>query len=126
MTIHTDEQVFGVDCPSRLLFAEVADKWSMMVLTVLRDEPRRFNDIKRRLGGVSQKALTQTLRKLQRNGIVDRTVLDTSPVAVRYAMTPLGRSLVVPFVALYAWTKDNLSEVEVARARYDRETDGRR
>ena len=70
------EQRFSVNCPSRLLFEQIADKWSMMVLTVLDPEPRRFNDIKRRLEGVSQKSLTQTLRKLERNGLIDRHVVD--------------------------------------------------
>nr|WP_325253632.1 helix-turn-helix domain-containing protein [Amylibacter sp.] len=110
---------FSANCPSRILFAEVADKWSMMILKVLSDEPQRFNEIKRRLEGVSQKALTQTLRRLERNGLITRTVLSTSPVAVRYALSPLGKSLVVPFAALYAWTCENLPEVEAARRQYD-------
>lgn len=110
---------FSAHCPSRILFAEVADKWSMMILKVLSDEPQRFNEIKRRLEGVSQKALTQTLRRLERNGLVTREVLTTSPVAVRYSLSPLGTSLVVPFAALYAWTCNNLPEVEAARSKYD-------
>ena len=83
----TVSQRFAVDCPSRLLFDQIADKWSMMVLTVLDRGPLRFNAIKRLLEGVSQKALTQCLRRLERNGLVSRRVLPSSPVAVEYAIT---------------------------------------
>jgi DNA-binding HxlR family transcriptional regulator len=116
------QQRFSVDCPSRLLFEQLADKWSMMVLTVLDPEPRRFNDIKRRLEGVSQKSLTQTLRKLERNGLIDRHVVASSPVSVQYSLSALGRSLLKPFRALYRWTIEHLAEVEAARARYDSPT----
>lgn len=113
---------FHIDCPNRRLFAEIADKWSMMILTVIADGPRRFNDIKRRLEGVSQKSLTQTLRKLERNGIVSRHVIDTSPIAVEYAMTELGHSLLEPFQAIYRWTCTNRESVEAARKAFDDRT----
>lgn len=112
-------QRFAVDCPSRLLFEQIADKWSMMVLTVLDGGPQRFNAIKRRLEGVTQKALTQCLRRLERNGLVARRVIPTSPVGVEYAITPLGRTLQPPFKALYAWTVERLPEVEAARRAFD-------
>ena len=117
-----DGERFAVDCPSRLLFDQIADKWSMMVLTVLDDAPVRFNAIRRRLEGVTQKALTQCLRRLERNGLLTRHVLPGSPVAVEYALTPLGRTLLEPFRALYAWTHAKLPEVEAARAAFDRRT----
>ncbi len=110
---------FSVDCPSRVLFDQISDKWSMMILTVLDDGPHRFNDLKRRLEGVSQKSLTQTLRKLERNGLIARQVLATSPVAVQYEMSDLGRTLLAPFRALYGWTKSNFDIVAEARARFD-------
>jgi DNA-binding HxlR family transcriptional regulator len=110
---------FDVNCPSRLLFDQIADKWSMMVLTTLDDGPLRFNAIKRRLEGVTQKALTQCLRRLERNGLLSRRVIPASPVAVEYEVTPLGRTLLPPFRALYAWTLANLPEVEQARATFD-------
>ena len=113
------EQRFAVDCPSRLLIDQIADKWSMMVLVVLDGGPVRFNAIKRRLEGVTQKALTQCLRRLERNGLVERSVAATGPLAVTYAITPLGRTLQPPFRALYAWTLDHLGDVEVARGRFD-------
>lgn len=114
-----NDQHFSVQSPSRVLFAEIADKWSMMILCVLADEPRRFNDIKRRLEGVSQKSLTQTLRRLERNGIVTRRVVETSPIAVEYAISALGRSLLAPFRELHRWTLQNMAEVEDARGRFD-------
>ncbi|SEP82002.1 transcriptional regulator, HxlR family [Faunimonas pinastri] len=112
-------QHFSADCPSRLLFDQIADKWSMMVLTVLNQGPLRFNAVKRQLGGVTQKALTQCLRRLERNGLILRRVLATSPVAVEYEITPLGRTLHEPFKALYGWTLDKLPEVERARQAFD-------
>lgn len=110
---------FHVNCPSRLLFDQISDKWSMMVLKVLDDGPQRFNAIKRQLEGVTQKALTQCLRRLERNGLVARRVIATSPVAVEYEITPLGRTLQAPFKALYAWTVQNLPQVDAARAAFD-------
>ncbi|MGF7153955.1 winged helix-turn-helix transcriptional regulator [Novosphingobium gossypii] len=113
-------QHFSVDCPSRLLFDQIADKWSMMVLTVLDAGPMRFNGIKRHLEGVTQKALTQCLRRLERNGLLERRIIPVSPIGVEYEITPLGRSLQTPFKALYTWTRVNMDEVEQARAEYDR------
>lgn len=114
-----ERQRFSVDCPSRLLFDQIADKWSMMVLTVLDPGPMRFNAIKRHLEGVTQKALTQCLRRLERNGLLSRRVIPVSPVAVEYEITPLGRSLQQPFKALYAWMLEHLEEVDEARRIFD-------
>ncbi|PKU23573.1 winged helix-turn-helix transcriptional regulator [Telmatospirillum siberiense] len=111
---------FSSDCPSRLLFDQIADKWSMMILVVLDAGPLRFNAVKRRLEGVTQKALTQCLRRLERNGLVSRRVIPISPVAVEYEITPLGRTLQPPFKALYAWMMAHLPEVEAARQAFDR------
>ncbi|RAK57036.1 winged helix-turn-helix transcriptional regulator [Phenylobacterium deserti] len=112
-------QHFSVECPSRLLFDQIADKWSMMVLTVLDPGPMRFNGIKRQLEGVTQKALTDCLRRLERNGLVSRRVIPVSPIGVEYEITPLGRTLQVPFKALYRWTLEALPQVEAARAAFD-------
>ena len=110
---------FAATCPSRELFDQIADKWSMMVLTVLDRGPQRFNAIKKTLEGVSQKSLTQTLRRLERNGLIHRRVLATSPVAVEYEMSALGQTLLPPFRTLYRWTKDNIAAVEAARYAFD-------
>ena len=112
-------QFFASTCPSRLLFDQIADKWSMMVLTVLDDGPLRFNAIKRGLEGITQKALTQCLRRLERNGLVERRVIPSSPVGVEYEITRLGRTLQPPFRALYAWTLDHFPDVEEARRQFD-------
>jgi len=112
-------QCFSADCPSRALFDQVLDKWSMMVLTVLDGGPVRFNAIKRRLEGVTQKALTQCLRRLERNGLLTRHVLALSPVAVEYEITALGRTLLQPFKAMHEWTLVKLPEVEAARQEFD-------
>jgi len=89
------------------------------VLTVLVPAPMRFNAIRRHLEGVTQKALTQCLRRLERNGLILRRVIPVSPVAVEYEITALGRSLHAPFKALHAWTLANLADVEAARAAFD-------
>ncbi|WP_204050866.1 winged helix-turn-helix transcriptional regulator [Microbispora siamensis] len=105
-----DEELTSIRSPT---------KWSMMVMAVL-NEPRRFNDIKRRLEGVTQRVLTQTLRRLERNGMITRRVLPTSPVGVEYSLTPLGESLREPFGRLYDWTVDNADEIQRHQMEYDR------
>lgn len=111
---------FSVDCPSRLLFDQVADKWSMMIMTVLHGGATRFNDLKRRLEGVSQKSLSMTLKRLERNGIIARSVVASTPPGVLYELTPLGLTLLPPFQAIYRWANENMHAVEAARNAYDR------
>lgn len=112
------DPIYSADCPSRVILDQIADKWSMMVLTVLQ-EPRRFNAIKRRLDGVTQRVLTQTLRKLERNGMVTRKVLDGRVLGVEYALTPLGRSLQEPFSILFDWTVENMNIIQQHQRSYD-------
>lgn len=114
------EQPTGTKLASdRLLLDEIASKWSILVLGALCDGPLRFNQLRRHLDGVTQKALTQCLRRLERDGILTRTVLPTSPVSVEYEITPLGRTLEAPFRALADWTVHHGNEVGQARARFD-------
>lgn len=120
---HACEKHFSADSPCRVLFDQIADKWSMMVLSVLNDGPLRFNEVKRRLEGITQKALTQCLRRLERNGLVERRVIPVSPVAVEYEITSLGRTLQPAFMALYGWTKEHMAEVDRARAAFDAKTE---
>jgi DNA-binding HxlR family transcriptional regulator len=94
----------------------------MMVLAVLT-EPRRFNAIKRRLDGVTQRVLTQTLRKLERNGMVSRRILDGRVLGVEYALTSLGRSLQEPFSILFDWTIANLDVIQDSQRSYDARED---
>lgn len=111
--------VFFADCAARSFFDQVATKWSVMILTLLNEKPARFNELRRRLEGVTHKALTQALRRLERNGLVAREVLATSPVAVEYSITELGRTLQVPLGAAYDWAIKHLRENERAQEAYD-------
>jgi DNA-binding HxlR family transcriptional regulator len=111
------------DCAARSFFDQVANKWSVMILTLLSEKPTRFNAIRRRLEGVTHKALTQALRRLERNGLIARAVLATSPVAVEYSITDLGRTLQAPFGAVYEWAISHLPEIEQAQEAYDERTD---
>lgn len=112
-------QHFDANCPSRVLFEQIADKWSMMALSTIEAQPKRFNELKRYLEGITQRSLTQCLRKLERNGLVYRHVICDSPVAVEYKITPLGETLLPHFKALYHWTLEHSAEVESARTDYD-------
>lgn len=113
------DAVFFADCAARSFFDQVANKWSVMILTVLTENPTRFNEFRRRLEGVTHKALTQALRRLERNGLVERKVFATSPVAVEYSITELGRTLQAPLGAAYDWAIDHLHEIEQAQEAYD-------
>lgn len=97
----------------------VGDKWTVLVVMVLREQPRRFNDIKRTVGGISQQMLTRTLKALERDGMVTRTVYPTVPPQVEYRLTALGHSLSEPVMQLGAWAGAHLEEIEGHRSRYD-------
>ena len=103
---------------SRIL-ARIGEKWSMLVVMLLRDGPRRFNDIKRNTGGISQQMLTRTLRGLERDGMVTRTIFPTSPPQVEYNLTELGRSMSEPVLAFGRWVQEHLAEIDMARHRFD-------
>lgn len=119
MNLDPPDPVYRADCSSRAILDQIADKWSMLVLAVLC-EPRRFNAIKRRLDGITQRVLTQTLRKLERNGMVSRRVIEGPVLGVEYALTPLGRSLQVPFEQLYEWTIENIDVILINQRDFDR------
>src|SRR5713226_1292943 len=105
------------------VLARVGDKWSVFVIMLLGGGPRRFNEIKRMVGGISQRMLTLTLRGLERDGLVTRTVFPTIPPRVDYELTDLGRGLWLPVEALGKWARDHQAEIEDARARFDRRND---
>lgn len=107
-------------CPSRQVLGALSDKWVTLVLSALADGPRRYGGLAREIAGVSQKMLTQTLRKLERDGIVSRTVTLSVPVRVDYELTPLGRSLLPVVDAIKDWAETHIEEVHAARAAYDR------
>ena len=120
MTIAPPLHPLHEDCEkvSRIL-ARIGEKWSMLVVMLLRDGPRRFNDIKRNTGGISQQMLTRTLRALERDGMVTRTIFPTSPPQVEYRLTELGRSMSEPVLAFGRWVREHMAEVEAARQRFD-------
>jgi DNA-binding HxlR family transcriptional regulator len=101
------------------VLARVGDKWSVFVIMMLFDGPKRFNELKRLVGGISQRMLTLTLRGLERDGLVTRTVFPTIPPRVDYALTPLGRDLLQPVSALGAWAIRNQPKIARARERFD-------
>src|SRR4051812_18460781 len=101
------------------ILARIGEKWSMLVVMLLRQGPRRFNDIKRNTGGISQQMLTRALRGLERDGLVTRTIFPTSPPQVEYRLTELGSSLSEPVLAIGQWVREHLAEVEAARLRFD-------
>jgi len=106
------EQING----TKPVLEQIANKWSVLILAVVCTQPSRFNAIKRRLDPITHKALTEALRRLERNGLVDRRVIASSPVAVEYSITPLGRTLQAPFTALIAWAQEHGPALEAARA----------
>jgi DNA-binding HxlR family transcriptional regulator len=114
-------QLFSEDCRkvSKVL-ARVGDKWSMLIIVLLRDGARRFNGIRRTVDGISQQMLTRTLRGLERDGMVTRTMIPASPPQVEYALTDLGRSLSQPVLALGTWVQEHLVQIDAARNRFDR------
>jgi len=115
---HLDPQSSDCRAVSAVL-ARIGDKWSVLIVALLGDGPKRFNEIKRMVGGISQRMLTLTLRGLERDGLVKRTVFPTVPPRVDYELTPLGRSLWEPVDALGAWARAHQPEIEAARQRFD-------
>jgi len=111
---------------NRVLLDQIADKWSILILTVLCDGcgKARFNEIKRAVVGIPQKSLAQALRRLERNGLVQRHVLPTKPPGVEYEITELGHSLEKPFAALQGWAEVYYTKVAAAQARFDLNDEG--
>ena len=111
-------------CPTRLVLDRIGDKWTVLVLGLLGSGPVRFNKIRREIAGLSQKVLAQTLRGLERDGLVTRTAYPTVPVTVEYALTPLGRTLADALTPLRAWAGDHIEDVMRAQRAYDTRNDG--
>lgn len=106
--------------PVSELLARVGDKWTVLVVSMLGDGAMRFSVLRKSIDGISQKMLTATLRGLERDGFVTRTVFPTTPPRVDYALTPLGRDLLTPVNALATWARANQARVQAARAEFDR------
>lgn len=116
--VATGNQTTGT-CPVRHVLDRIGDKWSMLLVMTLASGPRRFNQLHREIPDISQKMLTQTLRDLQRDGLVARRVFDTKPPSVEYQLTELGQSLIVPFGHLIEWANASIPAIEVSRASFD-------
>lgn len=101
------------------VLSRIGDKWTILVVMLLGDGPMRFNELRRRIGGISQRMLTLTVRGLERDGFVTRTVFPTIPPRVDYELTALGRSLQMPVQQLGIWTLQNISLIEEAQRRFD-------
>ena len=106
-------------CEVRQILDRVADKWSLLAIALLEGRTLRFNELRREIDGISQRMLTVTLRQLERDGLVTRTVYPVVPPRVEYALTPLGRTLHSTIQALVTWTETHQTEVAAARAAYD-------
>ncbi len=109
--------VLNARCLSRLVLDRIADKWTALIIRVLTDGTHRYAELQRQIGGISQKMLTQTLRSLERDGLVRRTIYPVVPPKVEYALTPLGRTLIEPLQAICKWSEKHLPELEANRAR---------
>jgi DNA-binding HxlR family transcriptional regulator len=118
-TVSMQADPFDPACPSRQVLDRIGDRWSVLVILVLADGTVRYGELSRRIGGVSQKMLTQTLRGLERDGLVTRTVHAEVPPRVEYALTGLGRSLLGAVTALTDWAGDHMEDVLAARRSYD-------
>ncbi|WP_175014231.1 winged helix-turn-helix transcriptional regulator [Burkholderia lata] len=112
------------DCQAtRQILDRIGDKWSLYIIATLNDGSRRFNELKREIDGISQRMLTLTLRGLERDGLVTRTVFPTIPPRVDYALTPLGATLLEPVMALVMWAEKNKQPITQARERFDEAAD---
>lgn len=111
--------VYEDRCPTRLVLDRIADKWAVLILDRLHGGPVRFNQLRRTIKGISQKVLSQTLKKLERDGLISRAVFATVPVTVEYALTPLGRTLTDTIAALAHWAEHNIEAVLAAQQAYD-------
>ena len=114
--------VLHLNCPSRVVLQRIGDKWTPLVFQVLKDGPQRFSVIRSAVQGITPKVLTQTLRTLERDGLVSRQVYAEIPPRVEYALTPLGRTLLEPLDAVRVWAEEHAAKILQAREEYDEAT----
>ncbi len=120
----SEPEVFIANCPTQRVLETIADKWSVIVIYALsQQETRRYSELQRVIGGISQKMLTQTLRKLERDGLLERHVYPVVPPKVEYALTPMGHTLTDLLKAICHWAEVHMDEIEAARVRYDERSD---
>lgn len=114
--------IYSPNCPTRKVLDLIGDKWTVLVMGVLKHGPQRFSAILHRVEGVSQKMLTQTLREMERNGLVTRTIYAQVPPRVEYELTSVGRTLTEPMAALTRWAEANIETVMSSQAEFDKQT----
>lgn len=113
-----EQSVFNAKCGAQQVLDRIADKWTALVFYALARGAKRSSELKRQIGGVSQKMLTQTLRSLERDGLVERKIYPVVPPKVEYSLTPLGKTLIEPLKAICKWAEEHLPELQAARARH--------
>ena len=123
MELYQPADVYSRDCPSRVVLDRIGDRWTALIVGVLEYGPRRFSEIRDAMG-ITSKVLTQTLRTLERDGLIRRTAYDESPPRVEYELTPLGLTLREPLAAIRNWAEAHLPEIMAARERVDGHADG--
>jgi len=114
--------VFDPNCPTRVILDRIGDKWTVLAVLLLRNGPLRFTELRDGIGRVAPKVLTQTLRRLERDGLVTREVFAEVPPRVVYALTPVGESLIKPITAVSDWAEEHLPAITEAQAQYDAST----
>ena len=114
--------VMAATCPSRTVLHRIGARWTVFVVNALADDPRRFTDLKAHIQGITPKVLTETLRSLEIDGLISRHEYPENPPHVEYALTPLGRSLLVPLRAVRLWAEQHVPDIEAARARHEDQT----
>lgn len=120
LPIGVESKAQAQNCPIRSVLSNVTGKWRVIIILALEDGPKRFGELKRCIGDVTQRVLTENLRNLQRDGYITRTVNPGPPVAVSYELTPLGRDFMEMMKPLVFWSNDHMEQVQVARMDYDR------
>jgi len=115
--IASGPSVMDSQCPSRLVLDRIADKWTALIIQLLAKKTMRYAALQREIGGISQKMLTQTLRSLERDGLIERKVYPVVPPKVEYSLSRLGRTLIEPLHALCRWSEKHLAELQANRAR---------
>lgn len=111
--------LFDPDCPTRIVLDRIGDKWTVLVVLLLSGGPMRFSEVRGRVGRVAPKVLTQTLRRMERDGLVTRTIFAEVPPRVEYALTGLGRSLIEPITVIADWAEANVARITAAQTAYD-------
>lgn len=116
---HSRGDVFDPDCPTRVILDRIGDKWTVLAVLLLSSGPQRFTELRNGIGRVAPKVLTQTLRRLERDGLITREVFAEVPPRVVYALTPMGESLILPIKAVSEWAEEHMPAISAAQESYD-------